>query len=109
MIVDLVPQPLLQISPNYFPKSSRQEMPARREKRPSRSTPHRALGRSINASGALEVRQKTIVFRAKKPSSSGQWVPDRAARADYVAEHPNELVGFLCLDPTPAWLAVTRW
>ena len=41
---------------------------------------------------------KTIVFGAKA-KLSGQWVPDRAV-ADYVAQNPDRLVGFLSLDPT---------
>jgi predicted TIM-barrel fold metal-dependent hydrolase len=41
---------------------------------------------------------KTIVFGAKA-KLSGQWVPDRAV-ADYVAQNPDRLVGFMALDPT---------
>lgn len=41
---------------------------------------------------------KTIVFGGKA-RLSGQWVDDRYV-ADYVARHPDTLLGFLCLDPT---------
>ncbi len=41
---------------------------------------------------------KTIVFGGKA-KLSGQWVPDRYV-ADYVAKHPDTLIGFLCVDPT---------
>lgn len=45
---------------------------------------------------------KTIVFGAKA-KLSGQWVPDKEVAA-YVAQHPEHLIGFLCLDPTqPNW------
>jgi len=45
---------------------------------------------------------KTIVFGAKA-KLSGQWVPDREV-ADYVAQNPDRLIGFMCLDPTqPGW------
>lgn len=45
---------------------------------------------------------KTIVFGGKA-KLSGLWVPDREVAA-YVAQHPNELIGFLSLDPTvPGW------
>ncbi|MBI4906158.1 MAG: amidohydrolase [Acidobacteria bacterium] len=44
----------------------------------------------------------TIVFGGKA-KLSGLWVPDRAVAA-YVAEHADELIGFLSLDPTqPGW------
>ena len=41
---------------------------------------------------------KTVVFGAKA-RLSGQWVPDREV-ANYVAQHPDRLIGFMCLDPT---------
>ncbi|MGC1275119.1 MAG: amidohydrolase family protein [Planctomycetaceae bacterium] len=41
---------------------------------------------------------KTIVFGGKA-KLSGQWVDDRYV-ADYVARHPDTLLGFLCVDPT---------
>jgi predicted TIM-barrel fold metal-dependent hydrolase len=45
---------------------------------------------------------RTIVFGGKA-RLSGQWVPDREVAA-YVAQHPDKLTGFLCLDPTqPGW------
>src|SRR5581483_6538088 len=45
---------------------------------------------------------KTVVFGAKA-RRSGQWVPDKHV-AEYVAQHPDRLVGFMCLDPTqPGW------
>ena len=45
---------------------------------------------------------RTIVFGGKA-RLSGQWVPDREV-ANYVAQHPDKLVGFLCVDPTqPGW------
>jgi len=45
---------------------------------------------------------RSIVFGGKA-KRSGQWVPDREV-ANYVAQHPDKLVGFLCLDPTqPGW------
>lgn len=45
---------------------------------------------------------KTIVFGGKA-KLSGQWVDDRYV-ADYVARHPDTLIGFLCVDPTqPGW------
>jgi predicted TIM-barrel fold metal-dependent hydrolase len=45
---------------------------------------------------------KTIVFGGKA-KLSGQWVDDRYV-ADYVAKHPDTLLGFLCVDPTqPGW------
>ena len=47
---------------------------------------------------SAEECSKTIVFGAKA-KLSGQWVPDRAV-ADYVAQNPDRLVGFMALDPT---------
>jgi predicted TIM-barrel fold metal-dependent hydrolase len=45
---------------------------------------------------------RSIVFGGKA-KLSGQWVPDRDV-ANYVAAHPDNLIGFLCLDPTqPNW------
>jgi hypothetical protein len=45
---------------------------------------------------------RTIVFGAKA-KLTGQWVPDREV-ANYVAQHPDKLIGFLCVDPTqPGW------
>jgi predicted TIM-barrel fold metal-dependent hydrolase len=45
---------------------------------------------------------KTIVFGGKA-KLSGIWVPDRDVAA-YVALHPEELIGFLSVDPTqPGW------
>jgi predicted TIM-barrel fold metal-dependent hydrolase len=45
---------------------------------------------------------RSIVFGGKA-KLSGQWVPDRDV-ANYVAAHPDKLIGFLCLDPTqPNW------
>jgi predicted TIM-barrel fold metal-dependent hydrolase len=45
---------------------------------------------------------RTIVFGAKA-KLSGQWVPDREV-ANYVAQHPDKLIGFLTVDPTqPGW------
>jgi predicted TIM-barrel fold metal-dependent hydrolase len=41
---------------------------------------------------------KTIVFGGKA-KLSGTWVDDRYV-ADYVAAHPDNLIGFLCVDPT---------
>jgi predicted TIM-barrel fold metal-dependent hydrolase len=41
---------------------------------------------------------KTIVFGGKA-KLSGTWVNDRYV-ADYVAAHPDTLIGFLCVDPT---------
>lgn len=44
----------------------------------------------------------TVVFGGKA-RLSGLWVDDRFV-ADYVAQHPDELIGFLSLDPTqPGW------
>jgi predicted TIM-barrel fold metal-dependent hydrolase len=42
--------------------------------------------------------EKTIVFGGKA-KLSGIWVPDHAVAA-YVAEHPEQLIGFLSLDPS---------
>jgi uncharacterized protein len=45
---------------------------------------------------------KTIVFGGKA-NLSGLWVDDQAIQR-YVAEHPQQLIGFLSLDPTqPKW------
>ena len=45
---------------------------------------------------------KTIVFGGKA-KLSGLWVEDQAIQR-YVAEHPEQLIGFLSLDPTrPGW------
>ncbi len=45
---------------------------------------------------------RTVVFGAKA-KLTGQWVPDREV-ANYVAQHPDKLIGFLCVDPTqPGW------
>jgi predicted TIM-barrel fold metal-dependent hydrolase len=45
---------------------------------------------------------KTIVFGGKA-KLSGMWVDDTYV-AEYVAEHPNDLIGFLSVDPTqPGW------
>ncbi|MDP1796066.1 MAG: amidohydrolase family protein [Planctomycetaceae bacterium] len=45
---------------------------------------------------------KTIVFGGKA-KLSGMWVDDRDVQA-YVAAHPDELIGFLSVDPTqPGW------
>src|SRR5688572_19707087 len=45
---------------------------------------------------------RTIVFGGKA-RLSGLWVDDRYV-ADYVATHPDRLIGFLALDPTqPGW------
>jgi predicted TIM-barrel fold metal-dependent hydrolase len=45
---------------------------------------------------------RTIVFGGKA-KLSGMWVDDRYI-ADYVAAHPDKLVGFLSVDPTqPGW------
>src|SRR4051812_42924440 len=41
---------------------------------------------------------KTIVFGGKARLSD-QWVDDQFV-ADYVAKHPDTLIGFLCVDPT---------
>lgn len=46
---------------------------------------------------------RTIVFGGKA-KLSGMWVED-AYIAEYVAAHPDTLIGFLCVDPTqPGWL-----
>jgi predicted TIM-barrel fold metal-dependent hydrolase len=45
---------------------------------------------------------KTVVFGGKA-KLSGLWVDDRYV-ADYVAQHPDTLIGFLSVDPTqPGW------
>src|SRR6185437_1788214 len=45
---------------------------------------------------------KAIVFGGKA-KLSGTWVDDRYV-ADYVAKHPDLLIGFMALDPTqPGW------
>lgn len=45
---------------------------------------------------------KTVVFGGKA-KLSGLWVPDQYI-ADYVAAHPDTLIGFLSVDPTqPGW------
>lgn len=45
---------------------------------------------------------RTIVFGGKA-KLSGLWVPDQAV-SQYVAAHPDRLIGFLSLDPTqPGW------
>lgn len=45
---------------------------------------------------------RTIVFGAKA-KLSGNWVDDRYV-AEYVQQHPDTLIGFMCLDPTqPGW------
>lgn len=45
---------------------------------------------------------RTVVFGGKA-KLSGLWVPDSEV-ADYVATHPERLIGFLSLDPTqPGW------
>lgn len=45
---------------------------------------------------------RTVVFGGKA-RLSGLWVEDRHV-ADYVGQHPEELIGFLSLDPTqPGW------
>jgi uncharacterized protein len=41
---------------------------------------------------------RSIIFGGKA-KLSGQWVDD-AYVADYVARHPDTLIGFMCLDPT---------
>ncbi|MBT3605134.1 MAG: amidohydrolase [Candidatus Latescibacteria bacterium] len=47
---------------------------------------------------ASDEETKTIVFGGKA-KLSGLWVEDQYV-ADYVAQHPNNLVGFLSVDPT---------
>lgn len=43
-----------------------------------------------------------IVFGGKAKLSD-QWVPDKYV-ADYVNQHPDTMIGFMCLDPTqPGW------
>jgi predicted TIM-barrel fold metal-dependent hydrolase len=45
---------------------------------------------------------KTVVFGGKA-RLSGLWVPDQEVAA-YVAQHPDQLIGFLSVDPTqPGW------
>ena len=45
---------------------------------------------------------KTVVFGGKA-KLSGMWVDDTYV-ADYVAQHPDNLIGFLSVDPTqPGW------
>jgi len=45
---------------------------------------------------------RTIVFGGKA-RLAGMWVPDKDV-AEYVAQHPDRLIGFLSLDPTqPGW------
>lgn len=45
---------------------------------------------------------RTIVFGGKA-KLAGVWVPDKVV-ADYVARHPDKLIGFLSVDPTqPGW------
>jgi len=45
---------------------------------------------------------RTIVFGAKA-KLSGNWVDDHYV-ANYVQQHPDTLIGFMCLDPTqPGW------
>lgn len=49
-----------------------------------------------------EACDKTIVFGGKA-KRSGLWVPDREV-ADYIAQHPQRMLGFLSLDLTqPGW------
>ncbi|MFG0260837.1 MAG: amidohydrolase family protein [Novipirellula sp. JB048] len=49
----------------------------------------------------------TIVFGGKA-KRSGLWVDDQTV-ADYVAQHPDQLIGFLSVDPTqPGWLDELR-
>lgn len=51
---------------------------------------------------------RTIVIGGKA-KLSGVWVPDQAV-ADYVAEHPASLIGYLSLDPTqPGWQDELRY
>jgi len=51
---------------------------------------------------AASEQVRTIVFGGKA-RLSGLWVDDRYV-ADYVAAHPEKLIGFLSLDPTqPGW------
>jgi predicted TIM-barrel fold metal-dependent hydrolase len=50
---------------------------------------------------------KTVVFGGKA-KRSGLWVDDDYV-AEYVRAHPDELIGFLCVDPTqPGWEAEMR-
>ena len=55
---------------------------------------HEAYRRSLPAEEAV----KTIVFGGKA-RLSGLWVDDKTV-SDFVAEHPNDLIGFLSVDPT---------
>lgn len=51
---------------------------------------------------AAPAETRTVVFGGKA-KRSGVWVEDRYV-ADYVAAHPNTLIGFLSVDPTqPGW------
>lgn len=51
---------------------------------------------------ACRVPVRTVVFGGKA-KLSGVWVDDRRV-AEYVAKHPNTLIGFLSVDPTqPGW------
>ncbi len=51
---------------------------------------------------ACRVPVRTVVFGGKA-KLSGVWVDDRHV-ADYVAAHPDTLIGFLSVDPTqPGW------
>lgn len=51
---------------------------------------------------AAKTCQKTVVFGGKA-KRSGLWVPDKEVAA-YVAAHPENLIGFLTVDPTqPGW------
>ena len=54
------------------------------------------------AATATPTDLRTIVFGGKA-RLSGLWVADRTV-ADYVAQHPTRLIGFLSIDPTqPGW------
>lgn len=46
---------------------------------------------------SARICDKTIVFGGKA-KLAGMWVPDQAV-AEYVAQHPDNLIGFLSLDP----------
>jgi len=51
---------------------------------------------------------RTVVFGGKA-KLSGLWVDDRYV-AEYVAEHPDTLIGFLSIDPTqPGWQEELRY
>src|SRR5205085_1541137 len=51
---------------------------------------------------AAPAETRTIVFGGKA-KLSGLWVDDKYV-ADYVAAHPDTLIGFLSVDPTqPGW------